>query len=98
VTDVSGSTVTGVTPAQSRTVSYRNLKPYKINVDPDSGKTGAQDFATGVWSRGSAVTRPLTTIVSGTGTLADDGVGGISNRLIFAGGGFLANVKPEIRF
>jgi hypothetical protein len=33
--------------------------------------------------------------VSGTGTLADDGVGGISNRLIFAGGGFLANVKPE---
>jgi hypothetical protein len=89
VTDVSGSTVTGVTPTQSRTVSYRNLKPFKI------GANGSQDFATGMWSRGSAVTRPLTTIVSGTGTLANDGVGGISNRLIFADGGFLANVKPE---
>jgi hypothetical protein len=89
VTDVSGSTVTGVTPAQSRTVSYRNLKPYKIGAD------GGQDFVNGMWARGSAVSRPNITVVSGTGTLADDGVGGISNRLIFGGGGFLANVKPE---
>jgi hypothetical protein len=89
VTDVSGSTVTGVTPAQSRTVSYRNLKPYKIGAD------GGQDFVNGMWARGSAVSRPNITIVGGTGTIADDGVGGISNRLIFAGGGFLANVKPE---
>jgi hypothetical protein len=89
VTDVSGSTVTGVTPTQSRTVSYRNLKPYKVGAD------GGQDFANGTWGRGSLVSRPNTKIIGSPGMLADDGVGGISNRLIYAAGGFLANVKHE---
>jgi hypothetical protein len=88
VTKFSGSTIMEAGPGVSRSVSYRNLKPYKIN------ETGAQDFVNGLWTRGSTVTRPNVTILSGTAAISNDDSGGISNRLTFLGGG-LQNVKPE---
>jgi hypothetical protein len=89
VSGLSGSTVTGVTPGAGREVAYRNLKPYKVN------ETGAQDFANGIWTRGSLASRPNIKIIGSPGTISDDGVGGTSNKLTYAGGGFLANVRPD---
>ena len=51
VTSLSGSTVTAVTPLQ-RTASYLNHKPYKL------AENGSQDLINGIWTRGSAITRP----------------------------------------
>ena len=84
VTNLSGSTVTAVTPFQ-QTASYLNHKPYKL------AENGAQDLINGIWTRGSAITRPNLTIVKGVGTLsvASDG----SNLLTFTGGGFQGNVN-----
>jgi hypothetical protein len=84
VAALSGSTVTAVTPVQ-QTASYLNHKPYKL------AENGAQDTINGIWTRGSAITRPNLAIVKGVGTLsvANDG----SNLLTFAGGGFQENVK-----
>ncbi len=85
VAGLSGSTVTAVTPGQGRKVSYLNHKPYKL------AENGAQDTINGIWTRGSAIARPSTSLVSGVGTLsvATDG----SNLLTFAGGGFQGNVN-----
>jgi len=84
VTGLSGSTVTAVTSGQGRKVSYLNHKPYKL------AENGAQDTINGIWTRGSAIARPSTSLVGGVGTLsvATDS----SNLLTFAGGGFQGNV------
>lgn len=84
VTAISGSTVTAVTPFPEA-VGYLNHKPYKIAAN------GAQDQNNGIWTRGSAITRPQTSIVKGVGTLSVGSDG--SNLLTFAGGGFQGNVK-----
>jgi hypothetical protein len=83
VTSISGSTVTAVTPVPE-TIDYLNHKPYKI------AENGAQDTINGTWTRGSAITRPQTSIVKGVGTLS---VSGSDNILTFVGGGFQGNVK-----
>jgi hypothetical protein len=85
---LAGTTVTAVTPVTDpRNVSYRNLKPYRIN------DTGAQDFGpNGIWTRGSLVSRPNIVIVSGVGALSESNPGSGSDRLFYAGGGFLGNV------
>ena len=85
VASVSGSTVLTVTPGAGRQVSYRNLKPYKINA------TGAQDLRTGTWDRGSSFIGPNLALVSGTGTISDGA--GTSTRFTFPGGGFLTKVQ-----
>ena len=87
VSRLSGTAVTAVTPVDGRKVSYRNFKPYKIAAN------GAQDPLDGVWTRGSAVTRPNQTILRGVGTLTNHE--GISDRLKFSGGGFLDKVRPR---
>jgi hypothetical protein len=86
VASVSGSTVLTVTPGAGRQVSYRNLKPYKI--DPT---TGAQDVKKGTWDRGSSFIGPNLTLVSGTGTISDGT--GTSTRFTFPGGKFLKKVQ-----
>jgi hypothetical protein len=86
VTGLSGSTVTVVTSGQGRKVSYLNHKPYKL------AENGAQDTINGIWTRGSAIARPSTSLVGGVGTLSVSNDG--SNLLTFAGGGFQGNVKP----
>ena len=88
VTGLSGTTVTQVTPELSRSVAYRNLKPYKIGAD------GAQDFVNGIWGRGSLVSRPNTKLIGSPGTITD-GLGGTANRLTYTPGGFLTLVRPE---
>jgi len=84
VTSLSGSTVTGVTPIQ-RKAPYLNHKPYKL------AENGSQDVLNGIWTRGSAITRPNLSIVSGVGTLSPSGD---SYILTFPGGGFLGRINP----
>jgi nitrate/TMAO reductase-like tetraheme cytochrome c subunit len=62
VTKLSGSTVLDATPVDSP-VSYPNHRPYKVD------ETGAQNFAGGTWTRGSAIARPSTAIVTGKGSV-----------------------------
>lgn len=83
VSGLSGSTVTAVTPVDGRTVSYRNLKPYKIN------ENGAWD-KNGIWMRGSAITAPNLPIIKGMGVLNSS-----SDQLTFSGGGFSGRVQPH---
>jgi len=87
VSGLSGTTVTAVTPAEGREVTYRDLKPYKI------GDNGAMNTLNGIWTRGSAFTRPNLTIVKGVGELSEGE--GSPNRLRFEAGGFSGNVQPH---
>ncbi len=85
VASASGSTVLTVTPGTGREVSYRDLKPYKID------DTGAQNLAAGTWARGSSFIGANLALVSGTGTISDGA--GTSTRFTFPGGGFLTKVR-----
>lgn len=86
VTRVSGNTVLEVAPADGRRVLYVNHRPYKVD------NTGAQNLASGTWTRGSAIARPTRAIVEGTGSLESEHA--ISDKLTFPPGGFLGRVKP----
>ena len=50
VVRASGSNILEANAVDGREVTYRNLKPYKIDV------TGAEDLKNGTWARGSAYT------------------------------------------
>jgi hypothetical protein len=64
VTSSSGSvTVLAVTPATGRSVSYREYRPFRL------ADNEAQNAKNGMWSRGSAFTRPNRTIVNGQATI-----------------------------
>jgi hypothetical protein len=84
VATVSGTgTVLSVTPTDGRLVSYRDLKPYKL------ADNEAQDVKNGMWSRGSAFTRPNRVIISGTATIDPTD----PTLLTYATGGFVGNVQ-----
>lgn len=85
VTRLSGSSVLEATPVQGRQAFYANHRPYKVD------DTGAQNSALGTWSRGSAIAGPSRSIVEGTGSLENEHA--ISDKLVFASGGFLGKVK-----
>ncbi len=98
VTGASSTTVTAVTPVTGppvppeiypRSVNYPNHRPFKAD------DTGAQNFAGGTWTRGSAIARPSTIILSGKGTIRDSAAGKVSDLLTITGidSGSLANVK-----
>jgi hypothetical protein len=82
VEKISGSTVLQVSPSEGRPALYVNHRAYKVN------STGAQDFFSGKWTRGSSLARPLRAIVEGRGTLDST-----SQRLTFPQGGFSQGVK-----
>lgn len=84
VARVSGSTVLSATPGVGRQVSYRNLKPYKVD------DTGAQNLNAGTWRRGSQYAISNLTILTGTGTMSSG-----PNRFTSSAGGFLANVQAD---
>lgn len=88
VTAVSGVTPVSVAPIPGRSVNYLNHKPYKLN------DAGAQNVINGVWTRGSAINRPRTTLIKGTCAVVS--TGGTCSQITFtcqscAGVGFLNN-------
>ena len=87
VVRASGSNILEANVVDGREVTYRNLKPYKIDA------TGAQDVNNGTWARGTSYTNGNLAILSGTGTISDGT--GISDQFTFTGGGFEAKAQPH---
>ena len=79
--------VSSVTKVNGRLEGYRELKPYKL------AENEAQDAKKGIWSRGSAFTRPNRTIIAGTGTISDGTA--TSNLLTYTTGGLVGQVQPH---
>jgi hypothetical protein len=70
VNQITGSsTVVSVSKVPGRAMSYINNKPYPVN------DSGAMDVNKGTWTRGSAINRPMTTLMKGGCAVASSGDG-----------------------